>query len=421
MADTLRDRPGLSPWRMVVGLGLVSLAVDMVADGARSISGPLLAELGASALAVGAITGASEAAGFTLRLISGPLADRTRRYWDFTIVGYALTAVSVPLLAITPALGAAGLFVAASLLIIERVGKAIRSPAKTVLLADAAGAVGRGRGFGVHKTLDQIGAFLGPLIVAGVIAVTGVMWPAFLFLIAPAVIAMLLLVRLRRRVPDPSVYMPTPEPARPDSIEPQPAVSESRRGGLPRTLALFAVSSALSTFGLVGFGVISFHLADSGMVALPVIPLIFALGMLAAAVSALGNGWAYDRVGASVLLVVPVLVTAIPILTLSTAVPTAIAGVVVWGATVGIQDSTVKALVADLAPSDRRGTGYGVFAVLQGATTFAGATLAGALYNDRALLIVIIAAAQLCSLALLITVIRRQRRRSLEAPKAPSA
>lgn len=318
--------------------------------------------------------------------------------------------MSVPLLAATPALGVAGLSIGATLLIIERVGKAIRSPAKTVLLADAAGAVGPGRGFGVHKTLDQVGAFLGPLVVAGVIAVTGVMWPAFLVLVVPAVIAMLLLVRLRRRVPDPSVYATKPEPARPRPVDPQPAVIGRTHDGLPVTFALFALSSALSTFGLIGFGVISFHLADSGLVALPVIPLIYALGMLAAAVSALGNGWAYDRVGASVLLVVPVLVTSIPVLAFSTAVPAAVAGVVVWGAAVGIQDSTVKALVADLAPSGRRGTGYGVFAVLQGATAFAGATLAGALYNDRALLIVIIAAAQLCSVALLITVIRRRRR-----------
>lgn len=418
MADTLKDRPGLSPWRMVIGLGLVSLCVDMVADGARSISGPLLAQLGASALAVGAITGATEAAGLTLRLVSGPLADRTRRYWDFTIVGYALTAVSVPLLAITPALGVAGLSVASALLITERVGKAIRSPAKTVLLADAAGAVGRGRGFGVHKTLDQVGAFLGPLVVASVIAVTGVMWPAFLGLIVPGAIAMLLLVRLRRRVPDPSTYMPAPEPARPDPIGRPRAVSAPSRDGLPVTFALFALSSALSTFGMVGFGVISFHLAESGMVALPVVPLIFALGMLAAAVSALGNGWAYDRVGPSVLLVVPVLVTGIPVLTLSTAVPIAVVGVVVWGATVGIQDSTVKALVAELAPSSRRGTGYGIFAVLQGATTFAGATLAGALYNDRMLLTVIIAVAQLCALVLLVTVIRRRRRFETRTPSS---
>ncbi|WP_291381766.1 MFS transporter [Demequina sp.] len=403
---------------MVVGLGLVSLTVDMVADGARSISGPLLAQLGASALAVGAITGATEAAGFTLRLVSGPLADRTRRYWDFTFIGYALTALSVPLLAITPTLGVAGLSVAAALLFTERVGKAIRSPAKTVLLADAAGAVGRGRGFGVHKTLDQVGAFLGPLVVAGVIALTGVMWPAFLVLIIPAAIAMLLLVRLRRRVPDPSAYARAPEAARSNQVEARSTVTANTRGGLHVTFMLFAVSFALSTFGMVGFGVISFHLADSGIVELSVIPLIFALGMLAAAVSALVNGWAYDRIGASVMLVVPVLVACIPALALSTVVPAAVAGVVVWGAAVGIQDSTVKALVADLAPSGRRGTAYGVFAVLQGATTFASATLAGALYHDRALLTGIIAAAQLCSLVLLITVIRRRRR--LETPKAPS-
>ena len=418
MAEPLTHRPGLSPWRMVIGLGLVSLTIDMVADGARSISGPMLAQLGASAITVGAITGATEAAGLTLRLISGPWADRTRRYWDFTITGYALTAVSVPLLALAPALGFAGLAVAATLLIIERVGKAIRSPAKSVLLADAAGAVGRGRGFGVHKTLDQIGAFLGPLAVAGVIGVTGVMWPAFVVLVIPAAIAMLLLVQLRRRVPDPSVYMPAIAPTDPDPVERHRTAGTAADSGIPVTFILFALSSALATFGLVGFGVISFHLADSGMVALPVIPLIFALGMLAAAVSALGNGWAYDHIGASVLLVVPGLVTCIPALTLSTSVPAAVVGVVVWGATVGIQDSTVKALVADLAPSGRRGTAYGMFAVLQGVTTFIGATLAGALYNDRALLTAIIAVAQVCSLALLVVVIRRRHR--LERP-APSS
>ena len=137
---------GWSAWRVVIAFGVVSLAVDLVADGARSVAGPLLGQLGASALTVGLVTGGSEALGFGLRLISGPAVDRSKRYWGWAIAGYALTGLSVPLLAITPFLGTLGLGVAASLIIIERIGKAVRSPAKTVLLAFPASAVGRGRG-----------------------------------------------------------------------------------------------------------------------------------------------------------------------------------------------------------------------------------------------------------------------------------
>src|SRR3978361_783440 len=94
-----------SPWRAVVGFGVVSLAGDMVYEGARSVYGPLLASLGASATVVGLAAGDGEATALLLRLVSGPLADRTGRYWTVTLVGYGLTAVCVPLLAVTPLLG----------------------------------------------------------------------------------------------------------------------------------------------------------------------------------------------------------------------------------------------------------------------------------------------------------------------------
>ena len=144
---------------MVIGLGFVSLTIDMVSDGAISVGGALLEQLGASASLVGVVTGAATAIALVLRLVTGPWADRTGGYWRFTIAGYAMSALSVPLLALTPVLGTASLAAASTLILVERTGKAVRGPAKTVLLADAAGAVGRGKGFGVHKLLDQIGAF----------------------------------------------------------------------------------------------------------------------------------------------------------------------------------------------------------------------------------------------------------------------
>ena len=146
---------GWTPWRVLWGLGFVSLAADMVYEGARSVYGPLLGALGASAVTVGLVSGAGEAAALVLRLVFGPLADRTRGYWPLPVAGYALTAVCVPLLALAPRVGAAGLAFAVILILLERTGKAVRSPAKSALLADAATSVSRGRGFGVHKALDQ--------------------------------------------------------------------------------------------------------------------------------------------------------------------------------------------------------------------------------------------------------------------------
>ena len=386
-----------SPWRVVVGFGVVSLAADMVYEGARSVYGPLLASLGASALVVGAVTGAGEAAALVFRIVSGPLADRTGRYWTLTMAGYALTAVCVPLLAITPLLGGAGLATAAALILAERIGKAIRSPAKSTLLADAAGQVGMGRGLGVHKALDQIGAFAGPLLVAGLIAASGAIWPAMAALAVPGAVVMVLLVLTRRRLP-----VPVP----PDK---EPVVPTGRpRVPLPATFLRFAVGTAACTAGLVTFGLISFHLVRSNLLPTAGVPLLYAGAMAAAAVAALLTGELYDRLGPRVLLALPPLVAAVPALAFANSLAAAVPGVLLWGAAVGVQDSTVKALVADLVPRERRATAYGVFAAAQGAGALVGGIAAGALYEQSVpTLVAVVAAVQAVALLILITVVRR--------------
>ena len=394
----------------------MSLTIDIVSDGSASVGGALLGQLGASAALVGLITGAAAALALILRLVTGPWVDRSGRYWGFTMVGYAVTAISVPLLALTPVLGAAALVVASSLILIERTGKAVRAPAKTVLLADAAGAVGRGKGFGVHKLLDQIGAFSGPLIVSAVAALTGVLWPAFLILIVPGAIAMVILVMLRRRVPDTSIYAPEAD-RRPPPVGP-PARGPGRLlAGLAEiepatrgTFILFGSFAALTTFGLVSFGLISFHLDRAGLAPLAAIPLVYAVGMAAAAIAAVAVGWAYDRSASAVLFAVPLLTAFVPSLVLAGNLGLVIVGVAVWGAATGLQDSTVKALVADLIPSAQRGSAYGWFAVFQGLASFAGAAVAGALYGDVPLLSALVIAAQLGAVVLLVVVRRRIRR-----------
>ena len=392
-----------SPWRTVVWFGIVSLAADMVYEGARAITGPFLASLGASALVVGLVTGAGEAAALVLRLVSGPWADRSGRYWSLTILGYAMTAVCVPLMAVAPFLGGAGLAFGAAMVLLERTGKAVRSPSKSALLAHAARAVGRGRGFAVHKALDQVGAFAGPLLVAGVIALTARTWAGLATLAIPGAAAMVLLLVVRSRVPDMSVYDDVPLEVAVPGVVRQPA-------RLPRRFYFFAVSCAASTLCLMTFGIISFHLVDADLVRPAVVPIVYAAAMAVEAVAALATGFAYDRVGARVLLMLPFLVALVPLLAFADAIAWVLAGILVWGVAVGIQDSTVKALVADLVPSARLATAYGVFAAFQGGAALAGGALAGALYDGGVTdLVVVVGACQAVSLVLLVVVLRRRR------------
>lgn len=410
MPDPRTPNPGSgpwrwSPWRVVVFFGFLSLFVDVVSDGGQSVAGPLLGQLGATALMIGIISGTGEAIAQGFRLVTGPWSDRKRRYWDFTLVGYILTVVCVPLLAVSPFIGAAGLIVATALIFGDRLGKAVRSPAKTVLLADAAGAVGRGRGFAVHKSLDMSGSLLGPLLVAGVIALTGVLWPAYAVLAIPGAVAILLLLLIRYRVPNLRIYSHTSRAKQTDAADADPT-----RVRLPRTFFPFAVVAFTTNAGLVTFGLISFHLTDTGLLSLPEVPLLYAAAMALAAGAALASGYLFDRLGSNVLLPMPVLVAFIPGLTLSNQLAAVIVGTLIWGAATGVQESTVKALVADLVPYARRGTAYGIFAAFEGAGALVGGILAGALYGQVPTLIIVIAALQVIGLALLIVTVRAQRR-----------
>ncbi|MFL6061055.1 MAG: MFS transporter [Marmoricola sp.] len=403
------DAGAWSPWRSVVVFGLVSLAADMVYEGMRAMAGPFLGSLGASAFTVGLVTGAGEAVALVLRLVTGAWADQGKRYWRLTFIGYALTAVAVPLLAVAPFVGAAGLGLASFLILAERTGKAIRSPAKSALLARMATETGRGRGFAVHKALDQVGAFAGPLLLAGAAAVTGVYWPGFALLAVPGAISLYLLALLRRRAP-----IDADDPVDPAARRPAAALAKVRAAvlgsELPRVFYLFSVSTALTTAGLMTFGIISFQLVGNGLLGAAAVPLVYAGAMATEAVAALATGDLFDRWGGRVLVVVPVLVAAVPLLVFAHHLLPVLLGVAVWGAATGIQDSTVKAYVADLVPQQRRATAYGVFAGVQGLGALAGGGVAGLLVTHHLhVLAILVVAVQVVALVLLLRTDRQVR------------
>ncbi|CAN5509461.1 MFS transporter [soil metagenome] len=382
--------PSLSAWRFVTVFGTVSLLADFVYEGARSITGPLLASLGATGLVVGIVTGIGEAAALGLRLVSGPLTDRTQRFWTWTIAGYALTIVTVPFLGI-----AATLWVACTLVIAERIGKAVRSPAKDTLLSHAAAVTGRGRGFAVHEALDQIGAVIGPLTVAAVLAATGNNYgPALGVLAIPGVCALALLVWLLLRVPEPARYE-TSAPRQPD-LPPAGVATDAHRqkpAPLPSAFWTYCAFTATTMIGFATFGVLSFHMVVDGVLPAAAVPLVYAAAMGADAVAALASGWAYDRIGAKTLAALPVISALIPVVAFSNQVWLVVTGALLWGAAVGIQESTLRAVVADLVAPARRATAYGVFAAGLGVATAAGGALTGWLYDKSipALVITVIA------------------------------
>ncbi|MFJ9822879.1 MFS transporter [Streptomyces sp. NPDC101160] len=387
---------GMGPWRFVLWFGTVSLLADFVYEGARSVTGPLLASLGASALVVGVVTGAGEAAALGLRLVSGPLADRTRRFWGLAIAGYALTVASVPLLGVVGTLWAA-----CALVIAERVGKAVRSPAKDTLLSHATAATGRGRGFAVHEAMDQVGALVGPLLVAGVLALTGGDYgPALGVLALPGVAVLGVLFWLRARVPDPEAYeREAAATAAAAGPAPERGAAEAR---LPRAFWSYAAFTAATTTGLATFGVLSFHLVQRHLLASTWVPVLYAAAMAVDAVAALATGWLYDRHGPRVLIALPVLTAGVALLAFTDTLGIAVAGSLVWGAAMGIQESTLRATVADLVPSGRRATAYGLFAGVVGAASLAGGALIGGLYGySIPVLITVVVAVQVLAVVLL--------------------
>lgn len=363
----MRRANRVTPLRFVLVFGLVSGLGDFVYEGARSIVGPYLATFGASAALVGLVTGFGEAAALVFRLFTGRLSDRTGRHWAISITGYAITMISVPLLAVAGSVWVASLFIVG-----ERFGKAVRTPARDTMLAQASADLGRGRAFAVHEALDQAGALVGPLVVAAILAGGHSYATAFAWLAVPGLLAMGVLFYLRRKAPDPSAFDPFVHPVqtKPVSIH-----------GFSRLYWQYASFTALTMLGFSTFAILAFHLATAHVVPDAQVPVMYALAMGVAALAALASGWVYDRIGLRGLLLLPVLGLAIPFCSFSTSVVLVWLGAGLWGAVMGVHESTMRAAVADLVPRERRGVGYGTFTAVYGLAWLAGSVVIGLLYD----------------------------------------
>lgn len=360
----------------VVLVGVVSLFADMTYEGSRSIWGPFLGTLGASGAIIGIVAGGGELLGYMLRLFTGALADRTRRYWTITIVGYAINLLAVPALAL-----AGNWPVAAGLVITERCGKALRTPARDAMLSYAARDMGgAGWAFGLHEALDSTGAVLGPLIAALVLFLHGGYRHVFAWLLLPALGALATLMIARMKFPRPQEL----------DAHPVPQVQDARA---LRDLKRFLAATALIAAGYSDFALIAFHLARDHVVADDVVPVLYAIASLAGGLTALALGRLFDRQGLSVLLwatLGPALYAPLVFLGGPWA---ALAGMALWGIGFGAHDSLFRAAVAQRIPRDKRATAMGLFNAIYGVAWFLGSVLLGVLYDWNPLYTVIAALA----------------------------
>lgn len=367
----------------ILMFGIVSLFSDMTHEGASSIRGAYLALLGASAGTIGFISGLGELIGYSMRYVFGRLTDKTKRYWPMAIVGYVLDVLAVPALALV---GPHGWIAACVLLVIQRMGKAIKKPAKDTIMSFAASQEGVGKSFGIQEVLDQIGAFLGPVLLYLVMlfqtngSTFQIYSVCFAVLAVPGAITLVLLLVTKAKFPNPERFEPEPKEYTPFKMK--------------KEFILYIAGISLFAFGFIDYSIVVMHvsrtyasvsssLAQTGaLVTGGTLPLLYAGAMLVDAVAALFFGLLYDKKGVRAL-VWSTLVSA-PFAVFIFAfhsVPMLLVGVALWGVGMGAQESILKAAVTSMVPKASRATGYGIFECSFGVFWFLGSWLLGVLYD----------------------------------------
>lgn len=350
-------------FKFVLTIGIVNLFADMTYEGARSITGPFLESLGASAVAVGLVAGGGELFGYVLRSVAGFVADKTHRYWMVICAGYALNMLVVPALAL-----AGNWPLAAVLIMAERTGRGIRKPATDAMLSYAGKSIGRGWVFGLNEGLDQAGATVGPLIVALVLYLHGGYREGFGVLLISALLCLATLVIAR-------VWYPRPHEFEEKSSE----FLETR--GFPKAFWIYVAAGALIAAGFADFSLVSFHFKKAASISDTEVALFYALAMGASAVTNLVFGRLFDRLG------VPLAMSAFLIGAMFAPFVflgqfwLILIGMVLWGVGMGAQNTMLKAMLSEVISPSKRSTGFGLFYTVFGVGWFLGSALMGFLYD----------------------------------------
>ena len=261
----------------IILMGIISMLSDMTHEGAKSIYGSFLGLVGASPSLISIISGLGEFIGCSLILLTGYVASKTKRYWIMTAVGYSINLLAIPLLAFTME---NGYIYACSLILLERFGKAIRKPAKSTLVSFSSKNLGEGKSFALVEFLDQIGAFIGPLILTLVLYIKGdaplfdSYKTCFLVLGIPAILTLVLLLIARIKYPHP------------ESLEVEEKKEETK-DNISKSFYFYLIAISFCAFGFIDFPLITYHVETLNLFDVKNLPLLYSLAMLIDAFAAL--------------------------------------------------------------------------------------------------------------------------------------
>ena len=372
----------------VLTMGIVNLFGDITYEGGASINGPFMASLGASAAVVSITAGLGEFLGYALRPASGYLADRIGRYWLITAIGYLINLFAVPAMAL------AGNWQFAALLVLaERIGRAIRKPTVEAMLSYTTGELGKGWVYAVNTALDEIGATLGPLVVAAVLLLHGDYRTGYAVLTISAVLALVSVGVARFSFPAPAAL----ERGR-----------VARAAGFSSAYWLYMLAGALFAAGLMSFELISYHLATAKVVSQHWIPIFLAISTGFGVLASLALGRLYDSVGLPVVLVAIALSALFSPFVFLGGFYLALLGLLLWGIGYATQDTLLKAIVAGLLPEGQRNLAFGLYYAGYGVGWLVGSVAAGLLYEQSHLALVVFSAAvQFASLPVFVIARRR--------------
>ena len=386
-----RNLTASNAFRFVLILGIANCFADMTYEGARSVTGPFLASLGASPAIVGFTAGFGELIGYGLRAITGLISDRTRKYWLVTIIGYIVNMLAVPALAL-----AGNWPLAAGLIIAERTGRAIRKPSTEAMLSFAGKQIGQGWVFGLNEALDQLGATLGPLIISLTLLRHGDYRSGFALLLVSALLAIAIVFIAH-------YFFPTPR-----DLEVSHVIQTS---GLPKSYWLYMMAGGCIAAGFADFALIAYHFQKTASVPAPIVPIYYAVAMGVGAIGALAFGKLFDKIGVPILVAAFALSAFFAPLVFLGKMWIALLGMILWGIGMGAQESLLKSVVAGLVSVNKRGTAFGVFDTGFGVAWFAGSWLMGILYGKSITAVIILSvASQLLSLPIFLLAKRMERR-----------
>src|SRR5665213_1001070 len=368
-------------FRFVLTMGVVNLFADITYEGGGSINGTFLGSLGASAAAISIIAGLGEFLGYSLRSVSGYIADKTGKHWPITFVGYSVNLLALPALSLSSTWQ-----IAAAILFAERIGRAIRKPTVEAMLSYSTGKVGKGWVYGVNTALDETGATIGPLLVALVLYLKGSYQTGYALLLISSVLALASLAAARITFPLPS-RLGTGK------------VSRSRR--FPQSYWLYMVAGTCFAMGMMSYELLAFHLIATKIIAVNSIPLLLAFATGSGVIANLILGKLYDRFELPTILGAVFLSALFSPLIFFGGFYGLLIGVVLLGIAYATEDTLITAIIAGVLPEGKRNFAFGLFYLGYGGGWLVGSIVTGLLYGwSLQYLVAFLMIAQLLSLPL---------------------